>query len=159
MTGRAKWDAWDAAGKKYNVSREAEIRYLDIARSLGWSESVGDESPTDSEDVDLEHLSDGEDAPAKTAAAGLGLSVSSMPRPKVATDKTLHGMVLACDVPGLVSLLDKLPNMDLNALDEYVSFATWRIYINILICFGEGICSSSSCMRPRSFGSRKTPTL
>jgi hypothetical protein len=124
MTARAKWDAWHAAGTKYNASADSENRYLEIARTLGWSESVVANEPTASADVDLEHLSDGEDPPATTtAAAGLGLSVSRMPRPDVAPDKTLHGMALACDLPGLLSLLDGVPNPDLNALDEYVSLS------------------------------------
>jgi hypothetical protein len=121
MTGRAKWDAWDAAGKKYNATGDAENKYLEIARGLGWSESA-----TNSADVDLEHLSDGEDPPAQRTSAGLGLSVSRMARPEMTTDKSLHGLVLSCDVPGLVSLLDELPNLDLNALDEYVSAMTWK---------------------------------
>jgi hypothetical protein len=120
ITGRAKWDAWDAADKKYKATGDAENKYLEIARGLGWSESA-----TNS-DVDLEHLSDGEDSPAQRTSAGLGLSVSRMARPEMATDKTLHGLVLSCDVPGLVSLLDELPNLDVNALDEYVSATSLR---------------------------------
>jgi len=124
MTGRAKWDAWTAAGNRYNATIDAENRYLEIARNLGWSESVGNEQkpPTD---VDLEHLSDEEDVPANASSAGLGLIVSRMARPDMATDKSLHGLALACDVPGLVSLLDADSNLDLNALDEYVSVMTW----------------------------------
>ena len=125
MTGRAKWDAWAAAGNRYNAAVDAENRYLEIARNLGWSESVGNEQkpPTD---VDLEHLSDEDDVPANASSAGLGLSVSRMARPDVPADKSLHGLVLACDVPGLLSLLDGHSNLDLNALDEYVSDTTWR---------------------------------
>jgi hypothetical protein len=126
MTGRAKWDAWDAAGKKYNATGGAENRYLEIARSLGWTQSVVEreqKSPAKSADVDLEHLSDDDDdeeeAPAQSSSAGLGRSVSKMTRPEVAADQSLHDLVLSGDVPGLTLLLDKSPNLDLNALDEY----------------------------------------
>lgn len=122
MTGRAKWDAWDAAGKKYNAPGDAESRYLEIARSLGWSESVEKERKpqTKEAEVDLEHLSDEEDdAAGQSPSAGLGQHVSKMERSEVATDKGLHGLVLSGDVPGLVSLLDAIPGSDLNSLDEY----------------------------------------
>jgi hypothetical protein len=134
MTGRAKWDAWDAAGKKYNATGGAENRYLEIARSLGWTQSVVEreqKSPAKSADVDLEHLSDDDDeeeAPAQSSSAGLGRSVSKMTRPEVAADQSLHDLVLSGDVPGLTLLLDKSPNLDLNALDEYVSEATVNFF-------------------------------
>ena len=128
MTGRAKWDAWDAAGKKYNMTADVENRYLEIARSLGWSESIETEHKRSakSAEVDLEHLSDEEDAPSPSTSSGLGRFVSKMSNPEVLTDKGLHDLVLSCDIPGLVSLLDNCPNVDLNALDEYVSEISQR---------------------------------
>ncbi len=130
MTGRAKWDAWDAACKTYTSSRVAENRYLEIARNLGWSESSAATTSTvqkkqeeaDS-DVDLEQLSDEEDSPrTQSSSAGLGLSVSTMARQESGqpADKSIHGLALSCDVSGLASLLKEYPHMDLNALDAYV---------------------------------------
>ncbi|EEB98432.1 hypothetical protein MPER_02059, partial [Moniliophthora perniciosa FA553] len=40
LTGRAKWDAWNTAGLKFKDGAEAEKRYLQIARDLGWKEGV-----------------------------------------------------------------------------------------------------------------------
>jgi len=131
MTGRAKWDAWDAAGNRYNATVDAENRYLEIARNLGWSKSVGNEQKP-ATDVDLEHLSDEDEVPANASSAGLGVSVSRMARPDETADKSLHGLVLASDVPELVSLLNGHPNLDLNAFDEFVSVMTWRD-VSILI--------------------------
>lgn len=129
MTGRAKWDAWDAAGKRYNAIGDGENRYLVIARSLGWSESIetNQKRSAKSAEVDLEHLTDEEDAPTSSTSGSLGRFVSKMSKPEVVTDKSLHDLVLSCDVPGIVSLLDECPNVDLNELDEYVSETTQKI--------------------------------
>ncbi|KAK7064304.1 ankyrin repeat-containing domain protein, partial [Favolaschia claudopus] len=47
FTGRAKWDAWTAAGKTYSTKAEAESKYLEIARSFGLGRRRSDPSSRD----------------------------------------------------------------------------------------------------------------
>ncbi|KAJ6604558.1 ankyrin repeat-containing domain protein [Mycena vulgaris] len=105
FTGRAKWDAWSTAGNTYSTKADAESRYLEIARSLGWTEG----KPA------------GHDEPAKSSGepAGFGTSVSSMSRPEEAHDASLHGLVVSNNLPGLVSLLKEDPSVDLNKRDDF----------------------------------------
>ena len=114
MTGRAKWDAWAAAGKKYQNAQEAEKKYLEIAQTLGWAgctaklESQVENVPSSSSTGDT--------------GGGMGLSVSVLvPPPPSAIDKSIHGLALSNDVSGLTTLLEQCPETDLDALDEYVS--------------------------------------
>jgi hypothetical protein len=149
MTGRAKWDAWDAACKTYTSSQEAENRYLEIARNLGWSESSAattstvqkkqGETGSDGSNVDLEQLSDEEDSPrTQSSSAGLGLSVSTMARQESGqpADKSIHGLALSCDVAGLALLLKEYPHIDLNALDAYVCSCCLEHEVILLNVFG-----------------------
>lgn len=114
MTGRAKWDAWAAAGKKYQNAQEAEKKYLEIAQTLGWAgctaklESQVENVPSSSSTGDT--------------GGGMGLSVSVLvPPPPSAIDKSIHGLALSNDISGLITLLEQCPETDLDALDEYVS--------------------------------------
>ena len=123
MTGRAKWDAWAAAGKQYQNAQEAEKRYLEIAQTLGWAgssteiqvENVPSSSST-SDSYTLEASNSG-------GGGGMGLSVSVLmpPPPSSAIDKSIHGLALSNDVSGLTTLLEKCPETDLDGVDEYVS--------------------------------------
>ncbi|KDR84884.1 hypothetical protein GALMADRAFT_298243 [Galerina marginata CBS 339.88] len=121
MTGRAKWDAWTAAGKKYEGPEDAERRYLEIARSLGWTElakmevKVKPESSTDADDS----IWDNDDTPRPAGGGGLGTAVSSMAAPPKITDNSIHGLALSSDISGLTMLLENTPETDLNALDEF----------------------------------------
>lgn len=128
MTGRAKWDAWSATGKKYEGVAEAEQRYLDLARSLGWAETiiVQPKQKFESEPVDYDTLLDSPYVPSAEGSSrgggdGLGPSVSSMAPQEVVHDTSIHGLVLSNDVSGLEALLKNHPETDLNALDEFVS--------------------------------------
>ncbi|KAJ7487504.1 ankyrin repeat-containing domain protein [Mycena galericulata] len=121
FTGRAKWDAWAAAGNTYTAKSDAETRYLDIARSLGWSEGVvlADTKP---EADDIWDSDDADDSkPAKTSgdSGGFGTSVSAMARPEDEHDTSIHGLAVSNDLKGLVSLLQDDPDVDLNARDDY----------------------------------------
>ncbi|KAE9408193.1 ankyrin [Gymnopus androsaceus JB14] len=104
MTGRAKWDAWDAAGKRYTDGAEAEGRYLEIARDLGWQ-------PGESDPSSEEH----------GGASGMGVAVSSMAAPETEIDNTLHGLAIAGDVNKLETLISLDRDIDLNALDDFAS--------------------------------------
>ena len=128
MTGRAKWDAWDAAGKKYDHAEDAERRYIEIARSVGWTETVVVEPsrPTQegtSESAiedDEDDIWDDDSAPRRSGGGGVGTSVSSMAKPEEKFDGSIHGLAVSNDVSGLKFILDASPDTDLNALDEYV---------------------------------------
>ncbi|XP_006454696.1 hypothetical protein AGABI2DRAFT_182670 [Agaricus bisporus var. bisporus H97] len=132
MTGRAKWDAWNAAGQKYVDAQEAELRYLQMAKELGWDETkidqsvkndskkgkgkvrAGEEGDDDIWDSD----SDSGDSTTKSNS-GLGLTVSTMAGAKEASEKTLHGFAVDNDVRGIEDLLKIVPNLNLNEMDEY----------------------------------------
>jgi len=118
MTGRAKWDAWSAAGKKFERPEDAEKSYLEIARSLGWTPLTKVESKVESTPTDEEDIWDKEELPS-SAGGGMGNAVSTMAPPPEVIDKSIHGLALSNDVAGLNVLLDKNPDTDLNLLDEY----------------------------------------
>jgi hypothetical protein len=130
MTGRAKWDAWAAAGKNYQNAQDAEKRYLEIAQTLGWAGGTADSQV---ENV-LSSSTDDSDT-----GGGMGLSVSVLvpPSPPGAIDKSIHGLALSNDVSGLTTLLEQCPETDLDAVDEYVSqlFATFFSW-NMILKYG-----------------------
>ena len=120
MTGRAKWDAWAAAGKQYQDAQEAEKRYLEIAQTLGWA---GSTTEIQVENVPSSSTGDSDTPEASNSGgSGMGLFVSVlMPPPSSTIDKSIHGLALSNDVSGLTTLLEQHPETDLDALDEYVS--------------------------------------
>jgi len=125
MTARAKWDAWARAGKGYEQPEEVEKRYLEIARTLGWTEQTKLDAkedstpPTSSNYDDLWDEDGGPSSKTSGAGGGMGLSVSSMVPPPKVVDSSIHGLALADDISGLTTLLDRYPETDLNALDEF----------------------------------------
>jgi hypothetical protein len=130
MTGRAKWDAWAQAGKTWSQGkeREAEQRYMEIARSLGWHEDVNVTETREKigcekkeEEEDIWDKDDGSGA-HQGGGTGMGLSVSTMTAsPSDANDmNTLHGLALSDDLPKLASFLKDHSESDINAYDEYV---------------------------------------
>jgi len=122
FTGRAKWDAWTAAGNSYSTKADAESRYLEIARSLGWTEGL-----VLPETAESESFKDGWDSdedvnkPTKSSGetGGFGNSVSSMARPEDQGDTSLHGLAVSNHLQGLVSLLCEDSNVNLDARDEF----------------------------------------
>lgn len=122
MTGRAKWDAWKSNGEKYDDPRKVEERYLEIARTLGWTEetTVEDTAKPESSTGSDDDIWDKDDGTSKSGG-GLGLAVSSMVAPAKVVDNSIYGLALLNDVSGLTTLLETVPETDLNALDEYVS--------------------------------------
>jgi hypothetical protein len=126
MTGRAKWDAWAAAGKQYQDPQEAEKRYLEIAQTLGWAGSTTEiqvqNLPLSSTGEGSWDENDTREASNSSSGGGMGLSVSVImpPSPDV-IDKSIHGLALSNDVSGLTTLLEQCPETDLNAVDEFVS--------------------------------------
>jgi hypothetical protein len=135
MTGRAKWDAWAAAGKKYESAYGAEQRYLEIATSLGWTgetviqdvaqppqkaEAASGSSTTDDDGI-WDSDSQGSGSSGGGGGSGMGVHVSSMEAPTDTHDLTLHGLALSNDTTGISTLLREHPETDLNARDEFVS--------------------------------------
>ncbi|KAJ7125673.1 ankyrin repeat-containing domain protein [Mycena crocata] len=120
FTGRAKWDAWTAAGKTQSTKAGAESRYLEIARSLGWTEGA---VPLETARNETENIwdSDDENEPTKNRgdSGGFGTSVSAMARPEDEADASIHGLVISNDVQRLVSLLQEDAGVDLNARDAF----------------------------------------
>lgn len=122
MTARAKWDAWAQMAKDYaGRAEDAERRYLEIAKSLGWKEGKI-----------IETVSEGSSS-SGSRGTGMGVSVSvlSMP-PREAEDEagTLHGFVVENDIKALSAILQSNPSSDVNAKDEYVS-AKLRLILHV----------------------------
>ncbi|KAF5385444.1 hypothetical protein D9757_005368 [Collybiopsis confluens] len=118
MTGRAKWDAWDAAGKRYSDVQEAENRYLEIARDLGWQPGA----PKKQEEAKSEDIWDSESSNSEEShggGGGLGVSVSSVVAPEIEDDNTLHGLAIAGDAQKLHTLISLDQEINLNGLDEF----------------------------------------
>ncbi|KAJ7783686.1 ankyrin repeat-containing domain protein [Mycena maculata] len=125
FTGRAKWDAWAAAGNAYKTKADAEERYLEIARSLGWSEGAVLAQPprveTEAEEHDIWDSDDDENKPTKSSgdSGGFGNSVSAMARGEDEHDTSIHGLAVSNDLQGLGSLLQKDSSVDVNARDDF----------------------------------------
>lgn len=123
MTGRAKWDAWNLAGKTYARPQDAEKKYLELARSLGWSGTTQVIQTVDKRKEENEEIQwDVDDAPSsrEKGADGMGLGVSSIEAPDEIEDSSIHGLSVSDDVLGLTALLNQDPNVDVNELDEFV---------------------------------------
>lgn len=136
MTGRAKWDAWATTGNKYTTHEEAEKRYIEIAKELGWDEAAATSEsepskPEPKKDVtDEELLLDSDEEsdrkpprsnPSQDGTGGLGISVSSLARPEdVVADDSIHGITVEGDVTRLKLLLGADPSINIDQPDEYV---------------------------------------
>ena len=118
FTGRAKWDSWQEAGKKYSTQSDpdgaAQARYLEIAKSLGWKPGATAEGDS------LGHDAGGGKESTKGAATGMGVFVSTMSAPKDDDLSTIHGLAIAGDTQKLEKILIARPSLDLNRKDEYV---------------------------------------
>lgn len=119
MTGRAKWDAWNASGKKWPTAEQAEARYLELAQSLGWTEgsqlapSKAEQKPDDDDIWD-------DDSTAPQSGRGFGITVSSMAGPVEVVGDDLHGLAVSNQIAKLEALVNGEPRPDLDAQDEYV---------------------------------------
>jgi len=117
ISGRAKWDAWNLAAETYEERpSEAEYRYLEIARSLGWKEGAHPDAATnDSEETEEEAERPG------GGGTGMGVSVSVISSPQaddeVATG--LHGYAMRDDVTATSAYLQNTEGLDIDGRDEY----------------------------------------
>lgn len=121
MTGRAKWDAWKTVGTRYSQKEDAEIRYIEIAKTLGWTEDsqvVHDSRSEQPAEADI--WDEGATQSDSGGAGGMGVAVSAMARPAEVKEETVHGAAISNDTSGLSILLENHPETDLNSLDEFV---------------------------------------
>ena len=134
FAGRAKWDAWNKAGRTWRDDRAAaERRYLEIANSLGWQQSVEDgESVT--EELTAEELLEQPDDVEQLATDGTSFSanVSTMGQQGVVSDaadeETVHGLAIIGDPDKLNAFIASRSGVDLDVRDEYVSCLSKELY-------------------------------
>jgi hypothetical protein len=110
---------------------EAEYRYLDIARSLGWIEGS---SPVTG--------ADGEEERGGGTGMGISVSVISPPTIEDASDSSeLHGYAMTDDVAALSALFSTGKCADIDVRDEYVSLLIMPCRS---LCATGGVISDSS---------------
>ena len=122
LTGRAKWDAWMLAAQSYDGRpSEAENRYLDIARSLGWKEGSSVATGGDGE-------TDGQEERGGGTGMGVSVSIISPPTLEGTNDSSeLHGYAMRDDVAALSALFSAGKCADIDVRDEYVSFVHYAL--------------------------------
>ena len=126
LTGRAKWDAWMQEAQTYEGRpSEAEHRYLDIARSLGWKEGSSAvtlaPAPAAADETGRQDGGGG----GGGGGAGMGFSVSVISPPTLndlGDSSELHQYAIKDDVSALSAFLSANEGADINVRDEYVSF-------------------------------------
>jgi hypothetical protein len=155
FTGRAKWDAWNTAGKTYSDKAQAQSRYLQIARNLGWTEGLVPETAAAGETEDIWDYDDSDEAPSPSSrsrggGAGFGTSVSSMAPPEDNDDTSIHGLAVSNNLTGLISFLREDPSANLNARDPFVnsSLLSFLRHCQTVI---PGLYTSTSRSRPWQF--------
>lgn len=117
MTGRTKWDAWAQASKDYDRRLpDAETRYLDIARDLGWKEGV---SATQDEREDAS--SSEEQSEEGGGGSGMGIMVSTLMPATVEETSTseLHRLVVGGDANVLHDYVTTMSGTEVNERDEF----------------------------------------
>jgi hypothetical protein len=132
MTGRAKWDAWDRIGKsEVATAKEAEEKYIQTVRDLGWNEKEplgsGSNLKDDAGTEERGEISGG------GGGGGMGAGVSTMMAgadDMTDDEGTIHGTALSGDVAKLKLILDAAPGgkVDLDVLDEYVSIVASHLH-------------------------------
>ncbi|KAI0778463.1 ankyrin [Trametes elegans] len=130
FAGKAKWDAWRSAGETYkDRPAEAESRYLEIARTLGWSEGRGKEAETSAlvpaktdggsgnaeEDI---WDSEAETARRKGERNDIGRVTSTLATGDEGSSSALSNLAISGDAQGVLTYLEEHPDVDVNALDE-----------------------------------------
>jgi Ankyrin repeat len=132
MTGRAKWDAWSSAGRTFVQREDAERRYLEIARNLGWAEDIVVQEPKDQVTLlDTWEEDDGLKSSSNPGAGsrGMGGAVSAMLPPVQEADESIHGFAISNDASALSTLLETNPATNVNELDEFVSSVLFCIFL------------------------------
>jgi len=122
MAGRAKWDAWCSAGRAFDQREDAECRYLEIARSLGWAEDKVMQEPTD--EVAMSDTWEEDDSVQSSSnpgagSRGMGGAVSAMLPPVQELDRDIHGFAISNDASALSNLLEVNPATNVDEVDEF----------------------------------------
>lgn len=130
MTGRAKWDAWANTGKTYTNASEAEERYLQLAKDLGWEErghptadgAVDTPVSTSNQKEGEESIWDDDTVSKKRDGGGLGNKVSTVAMEDEGERKegTLHSLVLSGNRRHVEELFDFSDEIDVDQLDDNV---------------------------------------
>ena len=135
FTGKAKWDAWKSAGETYkDRAADAEVRYLEIASSLGWTEgrqpeaksssggsgSKAEEEGDGDEDDIWDKDEDTEARKSRGEEASMGHITSTMVVTDEGSSSALTNFAIAGDVDGLAEYLQEHSETDINAVDENV---------------------------------------
>lgn len=130
FTGKAKWDAWNAAGETYKERpADAEARYLEIARSLEWTEGKPAElelvrHATGDEDEEEDIWDTDADTPKqKGGDGGIGRVMSTMIMDGEDEESTsaVSKLAISGDAEALGEYLQEHPEVDINTPDENVS--------------------------------------
>ncbi|RPD64850.1 ankyrin [Lentinus tigrinus ALCF2SS1-6] len=109
FTGKAKWEAWQTAGKTYQDPSDAEKRYLEIARSLGWVE----------EDIWDKSDDEGESRKPKREGGAMGRTTSTMTmEDDKGSSSALSNLAVAGDLSAMLAYFHGQPDADVNARDE-----------------------------------------
>jgi len=126
FTGRAKWDTWHKLGRESeNTDPNVwKTRYLEIARSLGWSEDSQTKAVSPTNDFtadDLDDLSPSSSDGSGGGGGGMGAGVSIVLKPPPSNEDVncIHGFALSGDAEGLAQFLNAHPELDLNIRDSY----------------------------------------
>jgi len=125
FTGRAKWDAWKSAGQTWQGKEsEAEERYKEIAKNLGWTPGATTKpivSKSQPEEPTAEELLARDDVEPFGEGGGLGAGISTLQDQTGETvdGNTLHGLALQGDITKLEEFLEQHPRLNLDELDEY----------------------------------------
>ena len=126
FTGRAKWDAWKETGQKYADRAQAEERYIDLAKGLGWKPGsaapAAEETRMDTEGEEDIWDSEETSRARKGSGGGMGNRVSTMEHGvEDERDKdSIHGLATAGNEEGLRAFLNANPSFNVNELDEHV---------------------------------------
>ncbi|TFK92764.1 ankyrin [Polyporus arcularius HHB13444] len=129
FAGKAKWEAWQTAGKTYqDRPADAEERYLEIARSLGWSEGKAGEpaplKPKESveggeEDIWDKSDDEGEARKPKGEGGAMGRVTSTLAmEDDEGSSSALSNLAIAGNVPAVLEYFQGHPDADVNAVDE-----------------------------------------
>lgn len=155
FTGKAKWDAWRTAGELYgDRPADAEARYLEIARSLEWTEGkeADPEPPSETEEDDgkgiWESDSDGETPKKKHTGekSTIGRVTSTMVAEDEGSASALSNLAISGDAESLAAHLQEHPEVDINAPDENVSTLVTRMTTLLIPC--TGLHGTTSRRRP-----------
>ena len=137
MAGRAKWDAWSSAGRAFDQREDAERRYLEIARNLGWTEDNVIQESKD-EVAMSDSWEDGVKSSSNPGAGsrGMGGAVSVMLPPVQELDQGIHGFAISNDAPALSKILEANPATNVDEQDEFASCVL--LFLHILLTGSQG---------------------